>query len=230
MVWAFLGLVLLLLLMLLYWQIIIAEGAYVGPRLVTLLYDWGAASYDRIKDVDPVDEAAYLAHPILSRIGHVDHPLVLDVATGTGRLPLALLQQLDFAGYVVGLDLSAQMLAQARQKLAPFRRRVGLIRQRADELPFRGGVFDVVTCLEALEFMPEPRQAVAEMVRVLRPGGLLLVTNRVGWEANLLQGRDCGRGRMEAILAALDLQEVRAERWQVYYDLIWARKGSEGSQ
>ena len=228
MIWALLGLGIVLLLALLYWQIIIAEGAYLGPKIVTVLYDWGAASYDRIKNVDPVDEAIYLAHPLLSRISDVRSPWILDVATGTGRLPLAVVQQLDFSGRVVGLDLSAKMLQQARRKLALFRSRVTLIQQAAGKLPFRDGAFDAVTCLEALEFMPNPPQVVAEMVRVLRPGGLLLITNRVGWEAHLLQGRACGRGQMEGVLASLPVRDVRTERWQVYYDLIWARKEERG--
>lgn len=228
MVWVLAGLGLVLLLALLYWQIIIAEGAYLGAQVVTLLYDWGAASYDRIKNVHPVDEAVYLAHPLLARLSDVRSPWILDVATGTGRLPLAVVQQLDFSGRVVGLDLSTKMLRQARLKLAPFRNRVTLIQQAAGNLPFRDDAFDAVTSLEALEFVPDPPRAVAEMVRVLKPGGLLLITNRIGWEARLLQGRYCGRGHMEEVLAALPVREVQTERWQVYYDLIWARKEERG--
>ena len=49
-----LGLVLLGLL--LYWQLVIAEGAYLGPRIVTLMYDWSARVYERIKQYDAGDE------------------------------------------------------------------------------------------------------------------------------------------------------------------------------
>lgn len=210
---------------LLYWLLVIAEGAYLGPKVVTWLYDRGARSYDRIKALNVLDEAHYLALPILQRLGEVRCSLVLDVATGTGRLPLALLRQPDFRGHIVGLDLSWQMLAQAKAKSAWCRQRLDLIQCEADVLPFREGYFDLVTCLEALEFMPDPRRAVGEMVRVLRPGGLLLVSNRVGWESRLLWGRWCGRGRLERLLAASGLQEITTQPWQVHYDLIWARKG-----
>lgn len=104
-----------------YWLFVIAEGAYFGPKIVILLYDWSAKSYDRIKDVSPVDEAERLALPLLGQLGGTIHPLVLDVATGTGRLPLALLRQPDFAGRVIGTDLSARMLAEAYDKAAWFR-------------------------------------------------------------------------------------------------------------
>jgi len=227
MIWLAVALGLILVVALLYWLFIIAEGAYMGSGAVILLYNWGAKSYDRIKDLDPVDEARYLARPILDEIQAVPQPLVLDVATGTGRLPLALLRQLDFRGHIVGLDLSAQMLAQARRKIVWFGDHVDLIRRGADILPFRDEAFDLVTCLEALEFLPAPR-VIAEMVRVLRPGGLLLVSNRVGWESYFLPARFCGRGRMERLLATHSLQDIRAEQWQAYYDLVWARKESRG--
>lgn len=101
------------------------------------------------------------------------------------------------------------------------------MRQRADRLAFADGTFDAVTCLEALEFMPDPRKAIAEMVRVLKPGGVLLVSNRVGWEARFLPGRCCGRGRMEKVLATHPLRDIHTQLWQVHYDLIWARKGGK---
>ncbi len=213
---------------LLYWLLIIGEGTYLGPKVVARLYDWGARSYDRVKALSPLDEAHYLALPIIRRLGTIQRPLVLDVATGTGRLPLALLRQPDFQGHVVGLDLSRRMLAQAKAKTAWCYTRLDLIQRGADILPFRDGSFDLVTCLEALEFMPDPRRTVAEMVRVLRPGGLLLVSNRVGWEARLLWGRYCGRGRLEKLLAASGLQEITTRPWQTYYDLVWARKEERG--
>ncbi len=224
------ALLIAIVLLVLYWLFIIAEGTYLGCGMVVLLYDWGARSYDRIKNLDPVEEAGYLAIPILDRIRDISYPRVLDVATGTARLPLALLRQPDFRGHVVGLDPSAKMLEQAQRKTVWLRDRLDLIRQRAERLPFRDASFDVVACLEALEFMPDPRRAVAEMVRVLRPGGLLLVSNRVGWEARLLPGRYCTRGRLEQLLAAQPLTDIHTEPWQVQYDLIWARKERRGTR
>ena len=51
MIWTYLiiGLSLLVLGVLAYWQLVIAEGTYLGPRIVTLLYDWAAPAYERIK-------------------------------------------------------------------------------------------------------------------------------------------------------------------------------------
>jgi len=72
--------------------------------------------------------------------------------------------------------------------------------------------------------MQDPRQTVREMVRVLKPGGILLVSNRVDREAWLFPGRYCRRGRMEALLRQEGLIGIDTRLWQTYYDLVWAEK------
>ncbi|MGQ9586429.1 MAG: class I SAM-dependent methyltransferase [Anaerolineae bacterium] len=207
-----------------YWQLVIAEGAYLGARAVALLYDWTAHRYDRIKRFRSEEEEWFLARPLREALRNVPRPLVLDVATGTGRLPEALFRAPAFPGRVVGLDLSRGMLGQARQKLARHRDQAFWAWANAVELPFASGVFDAVTCLEALEFTPDPIRALQEMVRVLRPGGILLVTNRIGWESRLLPGHAFQEEELRRILDKAGLQGVYIGRWQVHYDQVWARK------
>jgi ubiquinone/menaquinone biosynthesis C-methylase UbiE/uncharacterized protein YbaR (Trm112 family) len=226
MTWLWLGLVGVAVAALIYWQLIVAEGTYLGPRVVAWTYDWVAQRYDAIKQFDPGDESWFVAEPVVRELLGVEHPVILDVATGTGRLPLAMLRN-RFRGQIVGLDLSRGMLRQARAKLQPYGNRVILIWQDAGHLPFGDGTFDAVTSLESLEFMPHPLQVLAEMVRVLAPGGLLLVTNRVGREARLLPGRTISRSRFEQALASLLLRDVEVRRWQVDYDLAVARKDGD---
>jgi len=222
-VWVALGLAALLVVVA-YWQLIIAEGAYLGPKVVALLYDWSARRYDHIKQFEPIHDDWFLALPLLYRLRHEPSPLVLDVATGTARLPLALLRRPDFQGQVVGLDISGGMLREARCKTRIHNERVLLVQQDAMRLPFADNTFHAVTCLEALEFLPDLDGALREMVRVLQPGGTLLITNRVGREAWLLPGRALRPRQLEALLAALPLTNIRIRPWQVYYDLIWAEK------
>jgi SAM-dependent methyltransferase len=213
--------------LLLYWQLIIAEGTYLGPRIVVLLYDWSAHIYERIKQYDTGDEQWFLGLPLAKALALIPAPLVLDVATGTGRLPRALLRQPAFEGRVIAIDLSRRMLREAVQRTAPFSNRLTYIWQDARKLPFEDGTFDAVACLEALEFTPDPVGVLGELVRVLRSGGVLLVTNRIGRDARFLPGRAFPQDEFERVLRALPLEDVNVRRWQVDYDLAWAIKVGE---
>jgi len=209
-----------------YWQLIIAEGAYLGARVVAWTYDLVAGRYDAIKQFKPQNESWFVAGPLVRELVGVERPLLLDVATGTGRLPLALLRE-RFRGQIVGLDLSRGMLRQARRKLAAYGDQVTLLWHDASQLPFPDGTFDAVSCLESLEFMPHSREVLSEMVRVLAPGGVLFVTNRVGFEARLLPGRTISRPELERFLGELPLSRFHVQRWQVNYDQVLARKAGE---
>jgi SAM-dependent methyltransferase len=209
---------------LIHWLLIRTEGVFLGRRIVVWLYDLAATRYDAIKQYDPDTESAFVAWPLSRRLMHGPLPLVLDVATGTGRLPLFLLAEPTFNGRVVGLDASAGMLAQAAAKLADHGRRAALLHALAGDLPFADAAFAAVTCLEALEFLPDDAAALREMVRVLQPGGVLLTTRRQGPEAGYFLGRARGRDDLEALLAGLGLSDIRSQPWQVEYELVWAVK------
>lgn len=99
---------------------------------------------------------------------------VLDVATGTGDLALELVRQ--GATEVVGVDLSGGMLRSAEAKIAargalPIR----LVQTDAMKLPFADDTFDACTVAFGLRNMPDYQAAVAEMARVIRPGGRLVI-------------------------------------------------------
>jgi ubiquinone/menaquinone biosynthesis C-methylase UbiE len=229
MIWIILIVPAVILILIGYWQLVITEGVYLGPKVVTLLYDWTARRYDRIKDFNAAEEAYFLGHPLATALGNYRRPRVLDVATGTGRLPQTLLGQPAFDGQVFGLDLSASMLCIAEQHLALQTKRAGLFVAPAARLPLADDQFEAVTCLEALEFFADGQAALNEMVRVLRPGGWLLITNRVGWEARLMPGHTWSRARLIEILRGLPITDISVRPWQTYYDLVWARKRNRGA-
>jgi ubiquinone/menaquinone biosynthesis C-methylase UbiE len=85
-------------------------------------------------------------------------------------------------------------------------------------------VFDIVVSLEILEFTPSPFKTLHEMARVLRPGGWLIVTNRVGKEARFILGKTFSRSTFPTVLEKVGLIDVEVYPWQVEYDLAWARK------
>jgi ubiquinone/menaquinone biosynthesis C-methylase UbiE len=218
------GLGVLLLATFLYWAFVTTEGAYLGARVVAWTYDLTARRYDSIKRFNRRDDVWFLAQPMLLALNGVDCPLILDVATGTGRLPDALLHHPHFDGTMIGLDLAYKMLQQAQAKLHLYQDRYPLIHHSAQQLPFLDESFDAVACLEALEFMPAPQRVLGEMARVLRPGGILLITNRVNWEARLMPGKAFTEDELRQALQREGLAQVEFRPWQVYYDLIWARK------
>ncbi|MGC9356499.1 MAG: methyltransferase domain-containing protein [Anaerolineae bacterium] len=228
--WIWVGLGLLVLGAVLYWQLIVAEGAYLGRHVVAWLYDISAHLYDRIKQYDSGYEQWFLGQPLSRALAIVPNPLILDVATGTARLARTLFKQPGFQGRMVGLDYSQKMLREAVRKTEPWSERLTFIWQEAGTLPFPDESFEAVACLEALEFFPHPPEALKEMIRVLRPGGILLITNRISKDARLLlPGRIYQPDAFENMLKDLDLEMVRTQTWQEDYDLIWARKaGARG--
>lgn len=99
---------------------------------------------------------------------------VLDVATGTGDLALALART-PHRPQVVGLDLVPAMLVKARPKIARRRAPVSLVAGDALRLPFADASFDAVTIAFGIRNIPDRVAAMAEMARVLVPGGRLYV-------------------------------------------------------
>ncbi len=231
MVWIIAGLIILVVAIILYWQLILAEGAYLGAPLVALLYDWTAERYNKLKEFDKTTENFFVGQPLANRFHRRPNVMVLDVGAGTGRVPATLFDQPGYRGRVVGVDRASRMLAVARRELAEYAPRLTLIQADAMALPFASNSFPAVTCLEALEFLPNPRQGLAELVRVLEPatvdhsgGGWLLVTQRIGWEARLMPGKTWREDELAEILQSFPLQHIDIRPWEDIYNQIWAQK------
>ncbi len=106
---------------------------------------------------------------------------VLEVGVGTGMA-------LPFYGAgveVTGIDASTEMLGKARAKVAELGlRHVADLREMdARRLEFADGSFDAVAAMHIMSVVPEPARVMAEMVRVLRPGGTLLIMNHFARDA-----------------------------------------------
>jgi ubiquinone/menaquinone biosynthesis C-methylase UbiE len=99
---------------------------------------------------------------------------VLDVACGPGSVARMAAARVGARGRVVGCDLSAAMLAIAEQKGAVVAgAAIEYHEAPAERLPVDDDEFDVATCQQGLQFMPDRPAALAEMRRALRPGGRL---------------------------------------------------------
>ncbi|MFC7533829.1 class I SAM-dependent methyltransferase [Actinoplanes sp. GCM10030250] len=100
---------------------------------------------------------------------------ILDVGAGTGRN----LPHYPAGAAITGIDLSPAMLAHARRRAADLGLAADLREGDAEHLPFADGSFDTVVCALSLCTIPDPRAALAEMRRVLVPGGRLLLLDHI---------------------------------------------------
>ncbi len=207
----------------LYWLLISTEGTYLGPQIVALLYDWTAHRYENIKNVSFLNEVQYIGLPLAERLEGIQEPVILDVATGTARVARALLRGTNQRAHIIGLDRSPGMLKEAAH-ICEDLVSLDLVLGDAANLPIADGCCDCVVCLEALEFFASPDTVLREFLRVLKPGGQLLVSNRVGTDALAFPDRLAGRGDTERRLEKAGLSQIQTERWQIHYDIIWAAK------
>jgi demethylmenaquinone methyltransferase / 2-methoxy-6-polyprenyl-1,4-benzoquinol methylase len=109
----------------------------------------------------------------LARVGPGSR--VLDVATGTGDLAIELARRVAPDGQVVGSDFSEAMLARARGKLKPAGADLRFEWGDALALPFEDGTFDAATVGFGARNFSDLARGLAEMVRVVRPGGRVVV-------------------------------------------------------
>jgi len=98
---------------------------------------------------------------------------MLDVGTGAGEIAIALA---PFVREVVGIDIVPELLAEGRKR-APAN--VELLEADATALPFERGSFDIVATARTLHHVPRPELVLAEMNRVLRPGGTMVVIDQL---------------------------------------------------
>ncbi len=101
----------------------------------------------------------------------------LDLACGAGGAPLALLARLPPGSRVIALSTDRAELRRFHDQLSPdLRRRVFPRKERSDRLPFAGGVFDLCWATLPLAQLKPLRAVLRQALRVLRPGGQLLIT------------------------------------------------------
>jgi ubiquinone/menaquinone biosynthesis C-methylase UbiE len=132
----------------------------------------------------------------------------LDVGCGTGA---AVRAAADVVERAVGVDLAPEMIERARQ-LAAGIERVEFVVGDSERLPFPDATFTAVLCTASFHHYPNPRQALAEMARIVAPAGRLALADGTS-DLRVARAAD-------AIMRLLDRSHVRLYRTHELLDLI----------
>jgi demethylmenaquinone methyltransferase / 2-methoxy-6-polyprenyl-1,4-benzoquinol methylase len=130
-------------------------------------------TYDRYADLLSFGQDPRWRRFLASRVPG-DALRVLDVACGTAAVSIELARQVP-ARSVTGIDQSTDMLAAGRARVASagLADRIELLEGRAESLPFGDTEFDALTFTYLLRYVEDPRATMAELARVVRPGGVV---------------------------------------------------------
>jgi SAM-dependent methyltransferase len=193
---------------------------------------------------DTFDQAAvYRTEETLDRLVELlpldPHDAWVDVACGTGIVSLVLAPRV---ASVVGLDLTPAMLARARTAAAGIAN-VRFVEGKAEALPFPDGHFAGAVTRFSLHHLPRPERMVAEMARVVRPGGWVALADHLTsghgvaalWHQAIERLRDPSHwaclppDAFFAIGTAAGLELVRREELPFHLDFAdWLARGSGG--
>jgi demethylmenaquinone methyltransferase / 2-methoxy-6-polyprenyl-1,4-benzoquinol methylase len=144
------------------------------PEDVAAMFDGIAERYDLLNDILSGGQVRLWRRAVTRIIGAGPGDRVLDLAAGTGTSALSFTAS---GADCVACDFSLGMLRAGRARLGVKQRggRLGWVGGDALRLPFRDGAFDAVTISFGLRNVASPGAALAEMLRVTRPGGRLVV-------------------------------------------------------
>lgn len=138
------------------------------PDEVASMFDAVAKNYDRTNSVLSGGNAILWRAATVRAVAPVAAERILDIAAGTGTSSVALQKN---GATVIALDFSAGMVAEGRRKHP----KIQFIEGDAEKLPFGDNEFDAVTISFGLRNVNEPKAALSEMYRVLKPGGRVVI-------------------------------------------------------
>jgi demethylmenaquinone methyltransferase / 2-methoxy-6-polyprenyl-1,4-benzoquinol methylase len=128
--------------------------------------------YDRLAELLSFGQNGQWRAAMVGRVVPADG-VILDVASGTAGVALQLAAR--SRARVVGVDLTEEMLRQGQRRVAAagMSDRIELVAGRAEQLPFPDAYFDALTFTYLLRYVRDPQATLAELARVLKPGGTM---------------------------------------------------------
>jgi len=145
------------------------------PHRVAGVFDSVARRYDLMNDLMSVGLHRLWKRFAIEQTGLRAGDRALDVACGTGDIARLVAQRVGATGQLVFTDINASMLWRGRDRLLDAGVIAPAVQCDAERLPFRDAYFDCVTIAFGLRNVTRKARALAEMRRVLRPGGRLVV-------------------------------------------------------
>lgn len=136
-----------------------------------------ANRYDIMNDLMSFGLHRFWKRLSIARCNIQSHHRVLDLAGGTGDLTRQLAKKLGKEGLVVLADINESMLSVGRERLinAGLTQSIALTQVNAECIPFANNSFDRIICAFGLRNVTHPNLALAEMFRVLKPGGQVMI-------------------------------------------------------
>jgi len=127
--------------------------------------------YDRLAEILSFGQNGRWRRAMVDQVMRAPGQSVLDVASGTAGVAIQLARRTG--ARVVGVDLTEQMLRRGSANVTRARLggRIGLVAGRAEQLPFPDASFDALTFTYLLRYVDDPQATLAELARVVRPGG-----------------------------------------------------------
>jgi ubiquinone/menaquinone biosynthesis C-methylase UbiE len=169
-----------------------------------------ARVYDELMSNIPYEKwGSYINNELRKRLAHVKEPLVVDLACGTGTMTL-LLANMGFD--MIGVDLSIDMLAKARQKADEAKRNILFLAQDMRKLDLFGTVDAVVSVCDGINYIlqPEELNAVFKGVKTfLNPGGVFIFDMNTEFKFKELLGSRIFEAKAES---------GAAYEWENFYD------------
>lgn len=162
---------------------------------MTTMLEFDEDASRQVEAIYVTDDVVGQRREVVRLLGLTAGEAVLDIGSGPGLLATDLARAVGPTGRVCGIDVSDSMLALARGRtvpdgIAPVEYRHG----GTDAVPYPDKSFDVVVSTQVLEYVADIPAALAEMSRVLRPGGRLLILD-TDWDSIVWHSTDPDRMR-----------------------------------
>lgn len=144
---------------------------------VKSLFDTIAPEYDKMNNIISLGSHKKWRQKVMNKMVFPNEAQIIDLATGTADLAIALAENSDVKTKIVGLDFSEAMLAvgQTKVDLSDYSEKITLVQGDVMALDLPDNRFDIVTIGFGLRNLPDPKKGIDEMYRILKPGGQLVI-------------------------------------------------------